>query len=318
MLSGATQGALATTLHGAEGRAGWRWAFIINGVCTITVALAAFFLLPGYPERPNPLSRFYLKPRHIEIALARARRVSRKPQIGITLKDFFRCFTFWQLWAFGIAWPLAGNTVPSNFFNLWLKSLRNPDGTKTYSVAMLNYIPIAGQAVQLVAEVLFSGASDYFRKRLPFLLLHSAINITSLVIFIISPESRAIHFAGYFLNYVGAVSMIILMAWATENLQHEPQVRTMLFASGTVLAYVMSAFIPIAAFPAVEAPNWRIGSKLYLGFSIAATLIFFAIYYGLRWEARRMAKSETDDEVAGASDNNNEVTRIGNGEKAFG
>lgn len=30
MLSGATQGALATTLHGAEGRAGWRWAFIIN------------------------------------------------------------------------------------------------------------------------------------------------------------------------------------------------------------------------------------------------------------------------------------------------
>lgn len=30
MLSGATQGLLATTLHGAEGRAGWRWAFIIN------------------------------------------------------------------------------------------------------------------------------------------------------------------------------------------------------------------------------------------------------------------------------------------------
>lgn len=30
MLSGATQGALATTLHGAVGRAGWRWAFIIN------------------------------------------------------------------------------------------------------------------------------------------------------------------------------------------------------------------------------------------------------------------------------------------------
>lgn len=156
------------------------------------------------PERPNPLAKFYLKPRHIEIALARGRRVSRKPQIGITIQDFFRCFTFWQLWAFGIAWPLAGNTVPSNYFNLWLRSLKNPDGTNTYSVALLNYIPIAGQAIQLVAEVLFSGASDYFRKRLPFLLLHSAINITSLVILIIRPDTRAIHFAGYFLNYVGA------------------------------------------------------------------------------------------------------------------
>ncbi|KAL1852413.1 hypothetical protein Daus18300_012172 [Diaporthe australafricana] len=318
MLSGATQGALATTLHGAEGRAGWRWAFIINGVCTIAVALAAFFLLPGYPERPNPLAKFYLKPRHIEIALARARRVSRKPQIGITLKDFLRCFTFWQLWAFGIAWPLAGNTIPSNYFNLWLKSLKNPDGTKIYSVALLNYIPIAGQAIQLVAEVLFSGASDYFGKRLPFLLLHPAINITSLVILIIRPDARAIHFAGYFLNYVGAVSMIILMAWATENLQHEPQVRTMLFASGTVLAYIMSAFIPIAAFPAVEAPDWKIGSKLYLGFTIAATFIFFAIHYRLRWEASRKAKHPHHTETAGESERNNKVRQIGSVEKTFG
>lgn len=100
--------------------------------------------------------------------------------------------------------------------------------------------------------------------------------------------------------------MIILMAWATENLQHEPQVRTMLFASGTVLAYVMSAFIPIAAFPAVQAPNWRIGSKLYLGFTIAATLIFFGIHYGLRWEASRKAKNVPDDETVNESDNNNE------------
>lgn len=249
MLSGATQGALATTLHGAEGRAGWRWAFIINVrsfLCAFSEVLLilrpvrvfaplqwpsllssssrAMYVVFAFlsrrlvlissraqPERPNPLSKFYLKPRHIEIALARARRVSRKPQIGITFKDFCRCFTFWQLWAFGIAWPLAGNTVPSNYFNLWLKSLKNPDGTKTYSVALLNYIPIAGQAVQLVAEVLFSGASDYFRKRLPFLLLHSAINITSLVILIIRPDTRAIHFAGYFLNYVGAYVVTFLL-----------------------------------------------------------------------------------------------------------
>lgn len=38
---------------------------------------------------------------------------------------------------------------------------------------MLNYLPIVGQAVQLVAELLFSGLSDFFQARLPFLLLHS-------------------------------------------------------------------------------------------------------------------------------------------------
>ncbi|KAF2119050.1 major facilitator superfamily transporter [Lophiotrema nucula] len=280
MLSGATQGLLATNLNGVHGRSGWQWAFLINGVCTIAIALAAFFLLPGYPERPNPLSRFYLKPRHLEIAKARAKRVGRKPQIGITLKTFFRCFTFWQLWAFGIAWPIGGNTVPSNFFNLWLKSLRNPNGSKTYSVAMLNYLPIVGQAIQLVCELLFSGFSDYFHTRLPFLLLHSSINITSLVILIVRPSNRHTYFAG-------CVSMMLLLAWASAHLQHEPEVRTVLFASGTFLAYVMNAFIPIAAFPAKEAPNWRIGAKLYLGFSILSTFIFVGIFFAFKWEEKR-------------------------------
>ena len=130
MLSGAMQGALSSNFEGLHGRAGWRWAFIINGVCTIAIALVAFFLLPGYPERPNPLSKVYLKPRHIEIALARARRVGRKPQIGITVKSFFRAFSFWQLWAIAIAWAFGSNAQPSNYYNLWLKSLTNPDGTK--------------------------------------------------------------------------------------------------------------------------------------------------------------------------------------------
>ena len=45
---------------------------------------------------------------------------------------------------------------------------------------MLNYLPIAGQALQLVAELLFSGFSDYLGTRLPFLLLHSVRNSSRL------------------------------------------------------------------------------------------------------------------------------------------
>lgn len=105
------------------------------------------------------------------------------------------------------------------------------------------------------------------------------------------------------------------MAWATENLEHEPQVRTMLFATPTVFAYVMNAFIPIAAFPAAEAPNWKIGSKLYLGFTIIATLMFFAIHYGLRWEARKKAKNVHDNKRDKEPDNSNKNHEIDCGEK---
>ncbi|KAJ5783421.1 uncharacterized protein N7518_009098 [Penicillium psychrosexuale] len=186
MLSGAMQGALSTNLEGALGRSGWRWAFIIN------------------PDRPNPLAKIYLRPRDIIVAKERTRRINRSPQVGITVKSFLRSFKFWHVWLFAISWSIGTGTTPANYFNLWLKSLKNPDGTKKYSVAMLNYLPIAGQAIQLVAELLFSGFSDYLGTRLPFLLLHSVINITSLIILIIRPANEHAYMVGWYMNYIGA------------------------------------------------------------------------------------------------------------------
>ncbi|KAJ5757737.1 uncharacterized protein N7511_006431 [Penicillium nucicola] len=186
MLSGVMQGALSTNLEGVLGRTGWRWAFIIN------------------PDRPNPLAKVYLRPRDLVVARERTRRIGRDPQVGITVKTFLRCFRFWHIWLFAIAWSIGTNQTPSNYFNLWLKSLKNPDGTAKYSVAMLNYLPIAGYAIQLVAELLFSGFSDYLGARLPFLLLHSTINITSLIILIIRPASESAYMAGWYMNYAGA------------------------------------------------------------------------------------------------------------------
>lgn len=159
---------------------------------------------------------------------------------------------------------------------------------------MLNYLPIAGQAAQLIAELLFSGFSDYFGSRLPFLLLHSAINITSLTILTVRPESESAYMAGWYLNYLGAVSTMLLCAWASSNLQHEPQVRTVLFASGTIIAYLLSAFVPLAAYPASEAPHWRIGAKLYLGFACVAVAIFIGIWFAFRWEDKRRGRSKEE------------------------
>ncbi|KAJ5526216.1 hypothetical protein N7494_012866 [Penicillium frequentans] len=270
------RGGLSTNLDGTLGRSGWRWAFIINGVCTIFIALIAFVLLPGFPDRPNPLARLYLRPCDIELAKQRINRIGRDPQIGITLKTFLRCFKFWHVWVFSIAWALGTGTTPTSYFNLWLNS-----------VAMLNYLPIAGQAIQLVAEILFSGFSDYFGTRLPFLLVHSVINITALSILAARPDNVSFYMAGWYMDYIGAVSTMLLCAWAAAHLEKEPQVRTVLFATGTLFSYLFSAFLPIAAYPSSEAPNWQIGAKLYLGLSAVAAVLFISIASIFRWQAKR-------------------------------
>lgn len=179
---------------------------------------------------------------------------------------------------------------------------------------MLDYLPIVGQATQLIAELLFSGFSDFFRTRLPFLLLHSAISLTSLVILIVRPDNEHSYMAGWYLNYIGAVATMLLCAWASGHLQHEPQVRTVLFATGTILSYLNSAFVPLAAYPAREAPNWRIGAKLYLGLGLVALVIYFGIWFGFRWEEKKKAKQSADGvEAEDSSSNDGKVAQVSGG-----
>lgn len=68
----------------------------------------------------------------------------------------------------------------------------------------------------------------------------------------------------------------------------------MLFATGTVMSYLLNAFLPIAAYPASEAPDWRIGAKVYMGFACIAAAIYVGIYFGLQWEEKRKAKAGLD------------------------
>lgn len=101
---------------------------------------------------------------------------------------------------------------------------------------------------------------------------------------------------------------MLLCAWASVNMQSEPEVRTVLFATGTVMAYILSATIPLAAYPASQAPKWKIGAKVYLGFAIFSIFVYVGIYFGFAWEKKRklrqvagentMAPSQVPERVA--------------------
>jgi membrane protein implicated in regulation of membrane protease activity len=98
---------------------------------------------------------------------------------------------------------------------------------------------------------------------------------------------------------------MLLCAWAAAHLEKEPQVRTVLFATGTLFSYLFSAFLPIAAFPASEAPHWRIGAKVYLGLALFAACLFISIAVIFRWQERGKGKAEITEEENGALENQN-------------
>lgn len=80
---------------------------------------------------------------------------------------------------------------------------------------------------------------------------------------------------------------MLLCSWASTHLQDEPEARTIMFASGTIISYALNAFVPIAAFPASEAPHWRIGAKLYMGFAVVALFMFVGTYFGFRRDEKK-------------------------------
>lgn len=84
---------------------------------------------------------------------------------------------------------------------------------------------------------------------------------------------------------------MLLCSWGSARVQHKPEVRTVLFASGTVVAYVMSAFIPIAASPPPRNhPNGESASKLYLAFALVAVVAFIGIHFAFKWDEKEKTR----------------------------
>lgn len=191
-----------------------------------------------------------------------------------------------------VTWAFGYNIAPSNYFNLWLKSLKLPDGALRYTVAQLNYLPVIGFALQLAATVALCGLSDWLGVRLPSLLIHAAINLTSEIILTIRPDNRISYMVGWYLNYMGNVSYVLLAAWATTHLAHAPDVRTITIATGTIMAYLNNGFITLWTYPTKQAPNWAVGAKFYLVCMAVCTFGFVAIAWGLRFEERRKLRCE--------------------------
>jgi ACS family pantothenate transporter-like MFS transporter len=80
--------------------------------------------------------------------------------------------------------------------------------------------------------------------------------------------------------------MTLLIAWASNHMQHQPVTRVVMFSTGTFITYVLNMWVPILAYPASQAPNWTAGASVYLAFQLFATILFLGIHYGLDMEKR--------------------------------
>lgn len=257
MMSGALQTAILETVDGAHGIAGWRWLFIINCGMTIVVGLAGFFMLPDYPSRPNPRA-FWFTAEHARMAQERLERHGRAESKKITWAAAKRTARMWVSYLIPLLY--IGTVLAQygyNYFSLFLKSVKNADGTPRWSTAQVNAIPIAGGAINVVFVWIWAILSDILQTRWTLIIVQAVIGLVPAITMSVwtrHPTSTPIGaaYASYFISYFSLGTAPLIMAWLSDLIPQDPEARTLTL--GYAIAGVYARKLALYSFLAYSRP----------------------------------------------------------------
>jgi hypothetical protein len=108
MFSGYLQAGVYKGMNGLHGLPGWKWLFIMDGVISLPIACAGFFLIPDLPENSRA---FYLRKDQIELAVKRMDDVGRAPRSKLGWSAWKRIFGRWHVYLLTVLYIIFINAV---------------------------------------------------------------------------------------------------------------------------------------------------------------------------------------------------------------
>ncbi|KAJ5783111.1 hypothetical protein N7457_004885 [Penicillium paradoxum] len=284
MMSGAMQAAITKTLDGHAGLAGWRWLFVINAIITVIWGFAGFIMLPDLPNRPNPRA-FWFKNVHAELAIERLARNGRAEPKRMTWSGVKRTFEGWVVYFIAILYTATVlGTWGYSYFTLFLKSLKNPDGSPRWPISMVNAIPIGGSAINVVFVWIWAYLSDYFQTRWVLIVVQAVIGIIPCIImsiWIAHPTTVSVSaaYASYFIAYIPLGTAPLIFAWLSDLLPQDPEARSLIVGVAIAGYYGISAWSQVLVWPASEAPFYRYGWQSALALLVLVIIMTCLLRY---------------------------------------
>ncbi|KAL4897490.1 major facilitator superfamily domain-containing protein [Aspergillus ambiguus] len=176
-LSGAFSGLLAAgiaQMDGVGGYEGWRWIFILEGIATVILGAACFFLLIDSPR----LSGRWLEPdeiRYLELQLfikegGELKHENETQSKRRTWKDLVAVLLNWRLYALSYILLCQAAVGYGNKFTL--PSITKAMGYTNTNAQLMTVPPYIAGAISAVT---FSRLSDKFYWRMPFIAIPLAI-----------------------------------------------------------------------------------------------------------------------------------------------
>lgn len=310
LFAGFMQASISSTLDGNGGLAGWRWLFVINAIITVVWGFAGFFMIPDLPNNPNPRAIWFKKV-HGELSMERLARNGRAEPKRVTWAGAKRTFSGWVVYFVAILYAATVlGTYGYVYFSLFLKSLKNPDGTHRWNTSEVNAIPIGGSAINVVFVWIWALLSDFLRTRWTLIVLQAVIGIIPCIIMSIwtsHPASVALSaaYASYFISYICLGTAPLIFAWLADLIPQDPEARSLVVGVSVAGYYAISAWSQVLVWPASQAPYYKYGwqsalALLVLVIIMTCTLRYIDVRYLL--PKREAFQAEIDGQEVGRKD----------------
>ncbi|QRW08134.1 major facilitator superfamily transporter [Ceratobasidium sp. AG-Ba] len=290
-MSGAFGGLLASGLleipqlkgvpHGA-----WRNIFLVEGIITIALGLAGFYLLPGPAERTK-----FLNERERAIAI---QRLIVQGEDGNTAGEnaakgdaWWRAFKSLNTWICAICFLLNNMTVQG--ISLFMPSLLRGMG---YSPIQSQLHTVPPYVVASVFSIAIAYMSFRTGRRGMWLLFIVPLVIIGLSILIGTSNSKA-NYAGVFLIAMGAFPQgPIVLTWATNNAA--PSTVRAVSSAMVVAIGTMGPIVTSWIYLPSDAPRYRIANSVQItAQGVFFLLVIILILHNVR-ENRRRARGDRD------------------------
>ncbi|KAF2184029.1 MFS general substrate transporter [Zopfia rhizophila CBS 207.26] len=282
MFGGYLQAAAYKNLNGVHGMAGWRWLFIIDGIISLPIAFAGFFIFPGLPSSKKP---WWLTEAQHELAKRRVKDVGIEPSKKLDFSVIKRTLRRWEFYMGVSAYTFfLSSSYPHGQMALWLKDLASKYGT--YSVPQINTIPTGAQGVSVIAALLATSLCMTYPLWSIFSIVQ-AIYMFANVCLLVWVIPKDLHFTCYYLLGVSAAVTPILMPFINMAMRDDAEARAVTVGAMLTAGWAVYSFYPIVVFPVIEAPRWTKGYSVNVAFVFMTWFLFCVGQYLYRKDEKK-------------------------------
>ncbi|KAI1456080.1 DNA-repair protein rad2 [Annulohypoxylon moriforme] len=284
-ISGALGGLLAYgigQMAGVAGYSGWRWIFIIEGLPSIVIGVAAFFLLPNDIEHA-----YFLTPEEKKFAAARHQRHygCTESALKFSKNDMMAAFKDWKIWMFCLG-QFGVDTMLYGYSTFLPTIIR---GLGEWSTAEIQLLTIPCYFVGAVTYMGIAFLSDRMQMRGIFCVIFGAVSVVGYGV-LLSDSSAGVHYFGCFLVATGLYVIVGLpLAWLPNNTPRYGKRTTgngMQLTAGNT-AGIMSSFI----YPSTAGPRYITGNAVSLSLVGMSTCLYVILWF---WFARENRKRDEE------------------------